>query len=127
MRGTKTVTGSITTDSGGDGTVLFEATHGRLIEVRYTKDDFADGSTMTLTNNTSSETIWTEADVDASAVRRPRIGLHKDSDGTALLYAAAGEPVTEQAVFHAGEQAKMTIASGGDTKSGTYELVFEVY
>ncbi len=44
--------------------------------------------------------------------------------GEALLYAAGGQGVNDEIVL-AADRVKIVVASGGDTKSGTFHIVME--
>jgi hypothetical protein len=112
---------TLTTDSNGDATGFTPVVRGRVAAIHYVKADFADGVDVTVTAVQTGETIWSEANVNASAVRAPRQAAHK-TDGAAALYAAAGEPVLEPIVL-AEDLVKIVVANGGDTKTGTFHVV----
>ena len=67
------------------------------------------------------ETIWAQQDVNASATVAPRQATH-GTDGTAALYAAAGAAVRDHIAL-ANDRIKIQIASGGNTKTGTFHFV----
>jgi hypothetical protein len=94
---------------------------GKIIAVVYTKTDFADGSTMTLTGEESGMAIWAESNVNASAVRAPRQATHS-TVGAAALYAVGGAAVLDEIVV-ANERLKIVVASGGNVKSGTLNVI----
>lgn len=96
---------------------------GRLVTLIYDKTDFATGVDFTTTSEDAGETLWTENNVDASTVRSPRQPTHA-GDGTASLYAGAGEPV-EGAIVLVDDRIKWVIAAGGDTKTGKLTAIFE--
>jgi hypothetical protein len=50
--------------------------NGRVLTLIYTKDDFTNGVDFTITGEASGETIWTEANVDASKTVAPRQATH---------------------------------------------------
>lgn len=112
---------SVTTAADGSATVLSEPVTGLLSQVRYVKTDFADGSTFTITNEHTGETLWGESAVNASATRAPRQATHSTA-GVASLYAAAGTAVQDKVAL-AGDKIKIVIASGGDTKSGMFHFM----
>lgn len=117
----KRVTVDITTDSDGDGTGYSEVINGRILEIRYVKTDFADGVDFDVTLERSGDVVWSEDDINASTSRAPRQATH-GTDGAALAYADAGEPVTDF-VYAADDRIKIVVASGGDTKSGSFEIL----
>lgn len=119
----RTETVTVTTDSGGAATAYTANVTGKISAIRYVKTDFADGSTMTVTNETTGEAIWSESAVNASATRAPRQATHSVT-GAALLYAAGGAAVADQIAI-GGHRIKIVIASGGATKTGTFHISIE--
>ena len=111
---------AVTTDASGDATVYSAHVRGLLSQIRYVKDDFDNGVDFTITNETTGETLWTQSNVNADATVAPRQATH-GTDGTASLYAAAGEPV-EDKIAIPGHRIKIVIAQGGDTKNGTFHF-----
>lgn len=117
---------AVTTDSGGDATAYTAADstgnsaqiNGEVISLQYVKTDFADGVDFTITDETAGQTIWTELNVNAAKTVAPQQATHSTA-GVASLYAAAGEPV-ETPIVVANERIKIVVASGGDTKSGSF-------
>lgn len=109
------------TDSSGDAEVYTPNVTGRLITIRYVKTDFADGVDFTITAEATGETLWTDTDINASETVAPRQATH-DTAGAASLFAAAGEPV-EDHIYLANDRVKIVVASGGDTKTGTFHVV----
>jgi len=110
----------VTTDGSGDATVFSPELNGLLDRIQYVKDDFADGVDFTITLESTGETLWAENDVNAAAVRAPRQPVHSPA-GAALLYADAGEPVSDLIAVNG--RAKIVIANGGAAKSGTFRFV----
>ena len=112
---------TITTDAAGDGTGYTPVVTGRISTIRYAKTDYADGVDFTVTLEATGESVWAESNVNASATRAPRQATH-DVTGTASLYAGSGEPV-EAPIVAAQDRVKIVVASGGDTKTGTFHVV----
>ena len=112
---------AVTTDSGGDATVFSPVVTGKIQSILYTKDDFDAGVDFTCRVESTSEAVWIETDVNATALRAPRQATH-DQSGVASLYAVGGEPV-EDYIAVANDRIKFVVASGGDTKSGTFTLI----
>lgn len=118
---------TVTTASDGSATAYIGGADGagtltgRIISLIYTKTDFADGSTFTLTSEATGQSIWNESSVNASAVRAPRQPTHSQA-GAAALYAAAGTAVNDYFVL-AADRIKIVIASGGDTKTGKFTVI----
>lgn len=112
---------TITTDAAGAGTgYTEEPVNGYVHQIVYDKTDFDNGSTMTVTGESSGTAIWTESNVDADAVRLPRTQVCGPT-GTALTY--DGTRIVAEPVALANERVKIVIASGGNTKTGTFYVV----
>lgn len=112
---------TITTDSSGDAEFYTPVVTGLVKTIRYVKTDFADGVDFTITAEDTGETIWTDTNINASETVAPRQATH-DTAGDASLYAAAGEPV-EDHIHLVLDRVKIVVASGGDTKVGTFHVV----
>lgn len=92
---------------------------GEVMQIRYIKTDFADGSTMTLTGEDSGVAIWAETGVNASATRAPRQASHTTAGVAATLDGTRPALVP---VAVARERLKVIVASGGDTKTGYLDI-----
>lgn len=114
---------AVTTAADGSATAYSEVCTGKVSTVRYVKTDFDNGSTITLTSEATGETIWTEANVNASATRAPRQATHSTA-GAAALYAAGGAAVNDKIAL-ANDRVKVVIAAGGNVKSGAFHIVLE--
>lgn len=121
MSYTQRVAVTVTTAADGSATAYSDVLVGKLSQIRYVKTDFADGSTFTITAEATGETLWTETAVNASATRAPRQATHSTA-GVAALYAAGGAAVNDKIAL-ANDRIKIVIASGGDTKTGTFHFV----
>ncbi len=111
----------ITTIADGSATGYTPAVHGQIVNVVYTKDDFADTADFAITTEDTAQGVWTEANVTASKTVSPRQATHTTA-GVAALYAAAGVAVLGP-VYAVNERVKIVIAQGGDTKSGTFKVI----
>ena len=114
---------AVTTAADGSATAYSETCTGKVSTIRYVKTDFDNGSTITITSEATGETIWTEANVNASATRAPRQATHSTA-GVAALYAAGGTAVNDKIAL-ANDRIKIVIASGGNTKTGTFHFILE--
>lgn len=115
---------SVTLDgTGAIDTDFPEAIRGKIHQIVYTKNNFTNGSTITLTNRATGETIWTETGVNASAVRAPRIPLHSTA-GVAALFAAGGTALLER-IAVAGDLVRCVISGGGAAATGIFDIIFE--
>lgn len=115
----------ITTDGSGNATVYSPIVSGIIQQIAYVKDGganpFANGVDFTITLEATGENVWTQADVNASAVVAPRQPTHSQA-GVAALYAAGGTGVFA-AIGVSRDRVKFAIAQGGATKVGRFYLV----
>jgi hypothetical protein len=109
----------VTTDASGDATAYTEVVNGLLAQIRYVKDSFDNGSTITITSDETGETLWTEANVNASATRAPRQATHSTA-GVAATYDGTRAALELIAVTG---RIKIVVAAGGNAKSGTFHFV----
>lgn len=114
---------TVTTAADGSATAYSPVVTGKLSQIRYVKTDFAVGVDFTITSEATGETLWTEANVDASTTRAPRQATH-GTDGVAALYAAAGTAVNDKIAL-AKDRVKIVIANGGNAATGTFHIVME--
>lgn len=110
----------VVTAADGSATAYTPTITGRVLSIRYVKTDFADGSTITLTSEATGETIWTEANVNASATRAPRQATHSTA-GAAALYAATF--AVNDHIALAIDRVKIVVASGGSVKTGVFHIL----
>lgn len=119
----RTVEIMLATDADGACTAYSpQPIHGKVHQVNYLKVDFADGSTMTLTDEAHGTAIWSEASVNASATRCPRQATHSTA-GAAALYAAGGAAVNDY--IWVDGRLKVVVSSGGATKTGKLFVTVE--
>ena len=113
---------TVATDASGDATVYSgSVANGRVLAILYDGGHDATAD-FTITTESTGQTVWTESDVTNSATfRAPRLATHA-TDGTASLYAAAGEPV-EAYVWMADERLKIVVAQGGNATTGVFTLI----
>jgi hypothetical protein len=112
---------NITTDATGAAVGYSKDVTGQIVNVIYGKTDFADGVDFAVTLERTGQAVWSQSNVNASAIVAPRQPAH-DQLGAALLYAAAGEAVTVPIVA-VEDRLKVVVAQGGDTKSGKFTLI----
>lgn len=94
---------------------------GDLDSIHYVKTDFADGVDFTITDEATGESLWTDTNINASEVVRPRAPTH-DQSGAARLYAAGGVAVGSRITL-ANTRIKVVIAQGGNAKTGTFHFL----
>jgi hypothetical protein len=113
----------ITTDASGDATAYTPFLSGKLESIQYVKTDYTDGVDFTITSNVTGETLWTESNVNAAVVKRPRAPTHTTA-GVASLYAAAGTAVNDKIALSR-DRVKIVIAQGGNAKAGSFTIVVD--
>lgn len=109
---------SAVTIADGSVTAYSPYLSGAIESIQYVKTDYADTVDFTITAEATGETIWTESNVTAAAIKHPRAAVHSTA-GVAALYAAGGTAVQDKVVL-ARDRVKVVIASGGDTKTGSF-------
>lgn len=112
---------TVTTASDGTATAYSPYLSGYIHEIHYIKTDFADGVDFTITAEATGETIWTQSDVNAAAVKAPRQATHSTA-GVAALYASGGTAVNDRIALGR-DRVKIAIAQGGNAKTGAFHIV----
>ncbi|MFH1731831.1 MAG: hypothetical protein ABIF82_09300 [Planctomycetota bacterium] len=112
---------TVTTDDSGNATAYIpgdtdaargnNALTGRVLALIYTKVDYA-SCTITVTDERSGQSIWTEASVNASKTLYPHVAATVQNGGASSL--------TEVPLCMARSRIKIVVASGGTTKSGIF-------
>ncbi|RYE71000.1 MAG: hypothetical protein EOP19_32520 [Hyphomicrobiales bacterium] len=113
---------TVTTAADGSATAYAPSAgkcRGLLEAIQYEKVDFADGVDFTITDEVTGESLWTDTNVNASEIVRPRAAV-ADQAGAARLYAAGGTAVAEKIAIVS--RIKLVIAQGGNVKSGKFRL-----
>lgn len=115
---------TVLTDASGNATAYLPGNGGKcrgLLEmIQYEKVDFADGVDFTITDEETAESLWTDTNVNASEIVRPRAPV-MDQSGAARLYAAGGTAVSDKIAIVS--RIKIVIAQGGNAKSGTFRAL----
>jgi hypothetical protein len=121
------ITVPVTTDAGGDFETTLRGHWGAFLQARYIPDatnPLDTGTDVDLVGATTGLVLLDIATLGTSAATfAPRQATH-GVDGSASLYAAAGEPVEDYVTVY-GEDLTFTIANGGNTLSGTFYLWFD--
>lgn len=110
----------VTTDSGGAATVYSPFLSGYIHEIHYIKTDFADGVDFTITAEATGETIWTQSDVNAAAVKAPRQAAHSTVGVAATLDGT--RPLLDRIALGR-DRVKIVIGSGGNAKAGAFHIL----
>lgn len=109
--------------SDGSATVYTPYLSGYLHQIQYVKTNFTDGVDFTITAEATGETLWTESNVNAAAVKAPRQATHSTA-GVAALYAAGGTAVLDRIALSR-DRVKIVIASGGNATTGSFTVVID--
>lgn len=120
---TRRFTVNVTTAADGSYTGYTPFLSGRLAEIHYLKTNFTDGVDFTITAEATGETLWTEANVNAAKVCRPRGATHTNA-GVASLYASGGTAV-QDLIRLSRDRVKIVLAQGGNATTGTFLVVIE--
>lgn len=102
----------------GTGTFYSPFLSGKLESIQYVKTDYADGVDFTITAEATGETLWTESNVNAAIIKRPRAPTYTTA-GVASLYASGGVAVNDKIVLSR-DRVKVVIAQGGVSTTGSF-------
>jgi hypothetical protein len=107
----------VTTDSDGDATSYTDQITGKLLNVHYTKTDYASGVDFAITVDDTGQGIWTQANQNATASKAPLQPMHDN----------VGAADTDQMdhIYLLNHKIKIVIDEGGDTKVGTFDFIYE--
>jgi hypothetical protein len=117
---------SVTTDSSGDFTLTLRGISGAFLQLRYVPDGsnpLDTGADLDIVGAETGLVLVNHDSIGTSAFTKCYRQATHGVDGSASLYAAAGEPVEDYVTVH-GEDLTFTISNGGDTLSGTFYLWF---
>lgn len=119
---------TVTTDASGNAVGYTPRIAGEIHQIEYVKDTasaganaYAAGVDFTITGEATGVNLWTQADVNASAVVAPRQATHSQA-GVASLYASGGTAVQARVAL-AGDRVKISLAQGGNTKVGAFHVL----
>lgn len=104
----------------GTGTFYSPYLSGNIEAIQYVKTDYADGVDFTITAEATTETIWTESNVNAAVIKHPRAATHSTA-GAAALYAAGGTAVNGKLSLSR-DRVKIAVASGGVSTTGAFHI-----
>jgi hypothetical protein len=113
----------VTTAADGSATAYSPYLSGYLHQIQYVKTDFVDGVDFTITADATTETLWSESNVNAAAIRAPRQATHSTA-GAAALYASGGTAVNDRIALSR-DRVKIVIAQGGNVKTGSFTILVD--
>jgi len=99
---------------------------GYIESVQYVKADsggYTDGVDFTITADVTGENIWTDTNINASEIVRPRAPTHTQA-GVAAVYASGGTGVNDRIAL-ARDRVKIVLASAGANKTGTFVVTVD--
>lgn len=110
---------SVTTDASGDADERTSVAVGLLHAVHLSVGTLDDSTTtdITITDAATGHTLLAVSNVTADAMYMPRAATHNAADGSASLYAAAGEAVLDR--LPVSGEIRVVVAQGGNAKTGT--------
>jgi hypothetical protein len=120
----RTYSVDVTTAADGSATVYSPQLSGYLVAIHYVKGNFTDGVDFTITSERTGQSLWTQTDVNASAIVAPRQPTHTTA-GVASLYAAGGTAVTTRIALGRPDRVKIVIAAGGNVTNGDFFIVMD--
>lgn len=115
----------VTTASDGTVTAYGTKCSGKIHSVQYVKPSsgsYTDGVDFTITAETTGENIWTESNVNASAVRYPRAPTHTQAGVAATL---DGTVAALDKIALGNDRVKIVLAQGGNAKTGTFHVLID--
>jgi len=111
---------TLISDGAQIGTAYSPYISGYIDSIQYVKTDYTNGVDFTITAEATGETIWTQVDVNAAIVVRPRAATHSTA-GVAALYAGGGTAVNDRIALGR-DRVKIVIAQAGATKTGAFVI-----
>lgn len=111
-----------TSDGSQVGTHYTRYLSGYIGSVQYVKDattPYTDGVDFTITAEATGENIWTDTNINASEVVRPRAATHTTA-GVAAEY-VSGAAVNDRIALGR-DRVKIVLAQAGATKTGTFVI-----
>lgn len=115
---------TVTTAADGTVTAYSPRIAGEVHQIEYVKDGsngYTDGVDFTITGEATGVNLWTQSNVNASAVVAPRQPTHSQA-GVAALYAAGGTAVQARIAL-ANDRVKIVLAQGGNAKVGVFHIL----
>lgn len=110
---------SITTDASGNAEVYTGRITGRILGIRYVKNNFDNGITFACTLEATGQAVWSQSSVNASATVYPTAQVHS-------ILGAAAVNGTDPVLSHiaaANDRLKIVVSSGGNAKTGTVHVI----
>lgn len=107
---------SVTTAADGTATAYSDNITGRVHAIHYVKNNFDNGVDFTITLEATGESLWTDADVNASEKVYPVVAANLGGTGAASV-------LTEVPIYAANDRVKVVVAQGRNAKTGAFRIV----
>ena len=114
---------TITVNASGDGVGYIDPTGpGRVLAIRYVKDDYVNNVTLAVTGEKTGIAILTlgAGAMDSTVTKYPRAAAHAVADGAALHYNDESDEPVVVPIPVIDERIKLVVAAGGNGTSGTF-------
>jgi hypothetical protein len=117
----------VTLTTAPDGSVIGYTPRcsGELRQIEYVKDGsngFAAGVDFAITGEATGINLWTQTNVDASAVVAPRLATHTQAGVAATL---DGTVAALDKIALSRDRVKIAITNGGNAKVGTFHVLVD--
>jgi len=108
---------TVTTATSGAGTGYTPVVTGKIALVKYAKatGGLASTSDLDVTTEVSAQTVWSATNINATTEQRPV--------AVAQLPSGVDSSLTEVPIYAAQERIQITVAQGGNTKSGAFTVI----
>lgn len=116
---------AVTTIADGSATAYSPRLSGKLHSIEYIKrgsGNFDDGVDVTITDEATGKTLWTESNVNATKICMPRGATHTNVGVAATL---DGTVAALDKLALANTRVKIVIAQGGNVKAGDFHIHLE--
>lgn len=111
---------TVTTSTGGVGTGYVGPYSKRVHAIKYTKptgSPLASTADFTITTEDTGQNLWVDSNINATETVYPVLAANLGGTG-------AASTLTEVPVVACNERVKIAIAQGGNTKVGTFTVIF---
>lgn len=116
---------TVTTAADGTVTAYSPRISGKIHQIEYVKPgagSYDDGVDFTITGEATGINIWTESNVNATAVRAPRAPTHSQVGVAATL---DGTRAALDKIALASDRVKIVLAQGGNAKVGAFHILVD--
>lgn len=94
----------------------------RLLGIKFTNIDYANTADIVVRTDHSEQTLFSRSNSNSNFDVAPRRPVH-DNAGAALVYADAGEPVSDYYFIGDEEAIEVVVTGAGAVKSASFDLL----